>query len=692
MAQAQQDEASAPATSAQDLPTRAFTGDDVFRLSGATDPQISPDGSMIAYTRITGDIMTDRFAPSIWLVDVRTGEQRPLAASNGAHYSPRWSPDGKRVAYFSTDGSSGAQLHVAWVASGESLRVTSMADSPSSLAWSPDGRMIAYTMLVSDSGPKLGKAPAKPEGAEWAKPLQIVDRVTWKRDGQGYLKPGFSQAFVVPADGGSARRVTSGEWDASGPLSWTDNFTLLFAGLREENWQLEALESEIYAVDTRNGFITALTDRKGPDMMPVASPDGRRIAYLGFDDVGNSYENAELYVMDRDGSNKRALTASFDRSIQGLQWAGNNALYVSYDDEADIKVARVSMDGSRRVVAEGLKPGRIADRPYTGGDFSISDGGTLAFTAGDITSPADLFVKSGGNARRLTALNANVMAAKDIAATRKLTVTAPDGRDVPAWIVEPVGRMPGERVPLILEIHGGPNTAYGPLFATDMQLYAAAGYAVLFTNPRGSTSYGEEFAQLIEKNYPGPDYDDLIAAVDAAIADGVADPDNLFVTGGSGGGVLTSWIVGKTDRFAAAATQKPVINWTSEALTADLAVYATRYWFDALPWEAPMEYWRRSPLSLVGNVTTPTLVVVGEKDYRTPLSESEQYYTALQLEGVDTALVTVPDASHSFTARPSQSAAKASAIIAWFDRYRDKPPVDGDNRDIRTMTEDSGSQ
>lgn len=290
-----------------------------------------------------------------------------------------------------------------------------------------------------------------------------------------------------------------------------------------------------------------------------------------------------------------------------------------------------------------------------------------------------MWIWSGGKTRRLTNLNANLLEAKALASVRKIAVTAPDGRAIDAWLATPPGRQPGQKVPLILEIHGGPNSAYGPSFSSDVQLYAAAGYAVLWTNPRGSTSYGAEFANLIDKNYPSQDYDDLIASVDAAIADGTADPDNLFVTGGSGGGVLTAWIVGKTNRFKAAATQKPVINWTSEALTMDATLFTSRYWFTKKPWEDPMSYWNRSPLSLVGNVKTPTLVVVGGEDYRTPVSESEQYYAALQIQGVPTALVKVPGASHGgLAARPSQSAAKAAAILAWFDRYRSgaKPPTE----------------
>jgi dipeptidyl aminopeptidase/acylaminoacyl peptidase len=248
-----------------------------------------------------------------------------------------------------------------------------------------------------------------------------------------------------------------------------------------------------------------------------------------------------------------------------------------------------------------------------------------------------------------------------------------DQRPIDAWLVLPPNFDRNKKYPLILEIHGGPFAAYAPLFSTDYQLYAAAGYVVLYTNPRGSTSYGYEFANLIHHKYPGNDYDDLMSSVDAAIAQGFVDENNLFVTGGSGGGVLTAWIVGKTTRFAAAATQKPVINWTSTALTTDITTFMPKYWFGKLPWEDPDSYWARSPLSLVGSVKTPTLVVVGDQDFRTPLSDSEQYYTALQLAGVPTGLVKVPGASHGgFTARPSQSAAKASAILAWFDKYKNK--------------------
>jgi dipeptidyl aminopeptidase/acylaminoacyl peptidase len=290
--------------------------------------------------------------------------------------------------------------------------------------------------------------------------------------------------------------------------------------------------------------------------------------------------------------------------------------------------------------------------------------------------------------KRLTNLNEN-LSGKVMAQVQKLRVlSSVDGRPIDTWMVTPPDFNPTNKYPMILEIHGGPFAAYGPSFSTDDQLYAAAGYVVVYANPRGSTSYGEEFANLIDKAYPGHDYDDLMSAVDAAIATGHVDPDNLFVTGGSGGGVLTAWTVGKTNRFRAAATQKPVIDWASFALTSDGASYYSPYWFAKKPWEDPMGYWQRSPLSLVGNVKTPTLVVVGSEDYRTPDSEAEQYYEALQLRGIPTAFVKVPGASHGgIAARPSQAAAKASTILAWFDRYRsDKRAQDVASKEGTSLT------
>lgn len=653
-------------------PTRYFTGSDLFNLEQATDPQISPDGRTIAYVRKSNDIMTDKARTTIWLVDVASGQQRPLLAGSGSYSSPRWSPDGARLAYVAAEGGN-PQLYVRWMASGESARITGLPDSPDTIAWSPDGRRIAYSMFVPDEGMKLGSAPPKPEGAKWADPLEVIDKVTYRFDGAGYLKAGYNQIFWVPADGGAPTQLTFGATHAGGgQIAWTpDGRSILFSSDLSKNWQLSGFNSEVYRVSIDGGAPVQLTSRDGPDNSPAVSPDGRHIAFVGFDDRKMGYQNAQLSVMNLDGSDKRVLTGSLDRSVANPVWsADSRAIYVQVEDRGTNKVVRVGLDGSMRDVATGLTGGGL-DRPYAGGEFSVSRGGAVAVTVGDPLHPSDIGIASGGGIRHLTHLNQG-LGAKALAQVQKLPVTSNyDQRPIDAWMVTPPDFDAAKRYPMILEIHGGPFAAYGPSFSTDDQLYAAAGYVVLYTNPRGSTSYGEEFAAGIEKAYPGHDYDDLMSAVDAAIASGHVDPDNLFVTGGSGGGVLTAWIVGKTDRFRAAATQKPVIDWASFSLTSDISNLMSPYWFAKKPWEDPQGYWARSPLSLVGNVKTPTLVVVGSEDYRTPDSEAEQYYEALQLRGVPTAFVKVPGASHGgIAARPSQAAAKASAIIAWFDRYR----------------------
>jgi dipeptidyl aminopeptidase/acylaminoacyl peptidase len=653
-------------------PATTFQGSDLFSLEVASDPQISPDGTKIAYVRRSGDVMTDRMRSTIWLVDTRSGEQVPLVAGPGGHSQPRWSPDGRRLAYVSTAEGGAPQLFVRWMESGESVRITGLPQSPSSIAWSPDGRRIAYSMFVPDEGMKLGSAPAKPEGAQWAPPLEVLTAIAYRSDAAGYAKPGYSHLFLVSADGGAPRQLTFGARNHDGPLSWApDGRTIVFSGNRNADWEREPFDTEVYALDVDGGAIRALTDRRGPDEQPAISPDGRTIAYVGYDDRRLSYQSNVLYVMNRDGSGRRALAESLDRSVNAPVWAADGrSILVSYEDRGLTRVSRIGLDGSVRPLTDALA-GSGLDRPYAGGDFSVARDGTLAITAGSAARPADVALVRGAAAPRLlTHLNSDLLGAKRLGEVRKIAVTSFDKRPIDAWLTLPPSWREGQRVPLILEIHGGPVAAYGPYFSTDDQLYAAAGFAVLSTNPRGSSSYGAEFANLIHHAYPGRDYDDLMAAVDAAVAQGFADPDRLFVTGGSGGGVLTTWIVGKTDRFKAAAAQKPVINWTSEALTMDMTLFTSRYWFEKKPWEDPTGYWARSPLSLAGNIHTPTLVVVGSEDYRTPVSEAEQLYAALQIQGVPTALVKVPGVGHgAIASRPSQSAAKAAAILAWFRKY-----------------------
>ena len=663
--------AAAPADSNSPL----FEGRDIFGLQWASDPQIRPDGRTVAYVRNSNEVMTDQARRSIWIVDIAMGTQSPLVSGTGSHFSPRWSPDGSRLAYVSTGEEGRAQLFVRWLATGASSRIADLSSSPDDLAWSDDGQSIAFTMFIPDEAVQLGKAPAKPEGATWAPPLVVITDVVYRADGAGQLKPGYTHAFVVAADGGAPRQLTFGAFNEAGPLSWSPDGKFVYvSGNRLDGWRRDPVNTEIYEVSIADGSIKPLTSRVGPDNAPLVAPDGSKIAFLGFDDRVLGYQNAELYVMNRDGTGARSLTASLDRTVDSAAWADDGrSIFIQYADKGVTRVARVSLNGRVDPIAEGLSASAL-DRPYSGGAFSVARNATVAFTSGTPVSPSDISVARNGRTQRLTHLNDGLFRDKALAQVTPLAVTSSfDQNPIDAWLVLPPKFDASRKYPLILEIHGGPFASYGPYFSTDNQLYAAAGYVVLYVNPRGSTSYGAKFANYIHHAYPGHDYDDLMSAVDAAIAKGFVDPDNLFVTGGSGGGVLTAWIVGSTDRFRAAASQKPVINWTSLALTTDIYTFIPKYWFAKPPWEDPQDYWKRSPLSLVGAVKTPTLVLVGDQDLRTPVSDAEQYYQALQLRGVPTALVKVPGASHGgLAARPSQSAAKASAILAWFEQFRKK--------------------
>ena len=651
-----------------------LSGKDLFALQYASDPEIRADGRQIAYVRVSYDPLADKAKRAIWLIDTATGAQAPLGGGPASQASPRWSPLGDRLAFVSADETGRTQLWVRWLASGAAAKLADLPGAPGDIAWSPDGRTIAFSMLVESPAPTLGAPIPKPEGAQWAGPLKIIDQVHYRADGEGYLKPGRRQLFTIAADGGSPVQITSGPFDAAGPMSWApDGRTIVFAANREPNWELDPLAARIWSLDLSSRELAPLTEQKGPADEPVVSPDGRQIAWVGFEDRGRGYENARLWLMNRDGSGLRSLTANLDRSVSHPRWAADGrSIYFAYGDHGVTKIGRVSLSGQLTTVADGLG-GSEPDRPYNGGGYSLAAGpGTLAFTLGATEHPSDVGLARGGTIRRLTNLNAGLFADKTLAAVQTLPVMSSfDKRPVDAWIMTPPAFDPARKYPLILEIHGGPFAAYGPNFASELQLYAAAGYVVVYANPRGSTSYGESFANLIDKNYPSQDYDDLMSVVDAAIAKGFVDQDNLFVTGGSGGGLLTAWIVGKTDRFRAAAAQKPVIDWTSEVLTVDLYGFMARYWFGKMPWEDPEFYWRRSPLSLVGNVKTPTLVMVGEEDHRTPPSEAEQFFQALKLRSVPSVLVRVPGASHEGLAeRPSQEGAEAAAILAWFERYR----------------------
>jgi dipeptidyl aminopeptidase/acylaminoacyl peptidase len=656
--------------------TDRFQPADVFQLEVAADPRISPDGSRIVYVRTGFDIMTDRARTSLWIINSDGSGHRPLASGPVNYTQPRWSPSGNRIAYVSTEDER-AQVFVRWMDTGQEARLTNLTEGPGGISWSPDGQWLAFSMFVPhDEGTVSAPMPDRPEGADWGPPLRVIDALQYRSDGSGYNDEGNTHLFVLPSEGGTPRQVTTGAFNHGGTPEWTpDGASLIFSANRHDNPDEDPLNSEIYRVQLDEGSIEPLTSRQGPDGSPAVSPDGRHIAYSGFDDRLQGYQVTALYVMNADGSGVRAVGHELDRDVEGLTWSQDGSgVFVQYDDRGTTNVAYVSLDGRVTDVAEHVG-GLSLGRPYPGGQFSLSDNDVVAFTMSTAEHPADLAVaRRGGGITRLTELNQDLLGHKTLGSVEEIWwKSSHDGRDVQGWIVKPPDFNPNNRYPMILEIHGGPFLNYGDRFAAELQMYASRGFVVLYSNPRGSTSYGEEFGNLIHHAYPGNDYDDLMSGVDAVVELGYVDEDNLFVTGGSGGGVLSAWIVGKTDRFRAAVVQKPVINWYSFVLNADGLSFFYKYWFPGPPWEHQEHYMSRSPISLIGNVTTPTMLITGEVDYRTPMSETEQYYGALKIKGVETVMVRIPDASHGIANRPSNLIEKIQYVLEWFERYRDKP-------------------
>ncbi|TVU82587.1 MULTISPECIES: S9 family peptidase [Pseudoalteromonas] len=649
---------------------QTFQLENVFDLEYANQIEMTNDGKTVYFVRNRMDIKSDSKVSNIWSVDSSSKQLQPLTSGVHMDYSPVLSPDQSRLAFISTrDGSS--QIYVKWLKTGAVAKISNLTQSPSSLQWSPNGRQLLFSQFVPSKVSSPINLPGKPEGASWAEPAKFIDDVYYRADGGGYTKPGFRHLFTIEANGGNARQLTSGDFDHGGPVSFSeDGNSLYFSANRHADFKLKPTNSEIYQLTLNDLQITALTDREGPDQQPQISPDGRYLAYTGYDDKRTNYENTQLYIRDLKSGDTTSLTADFDRSVEQIKWADNSrGLYFSYASEGQTALAYQPRSGKRKVITQ--KIGSVSfGRPYSGGDFDISDDGDVAITLADTQRPADIAIVKNGKTQRLTKLNDDALGNKQLAKVEEIWLKSSyDDLPIQGWVAYPPGFDSSKKYPLILEIHGGPVANYGPHFSAEIQLFAAKGNVVLYMNPRGSDSYGKEFAQTIHHNYPSNDFDDLMTGVDALIGKGFIDQSKLFVTGGSGGGVLTAWIVGHTDRFSAAVVAKPVINWISFVLTADFYPFFADYWFPGKPWDHIEHYMKRSPISYVGNVKTPTMLLTGEADYRTPISETEQFYQALKLQGVDTAMVRIPDASHGITKRPSNLMAKVAYIQWWFDKH-----------------------
>lgn len=641
-------------------------------------PQISPDGRQIVYTKHWPDKVNDKYEDEIWIMDADGGHNRFLVKGSQG----RWAPDSKRLAYVAQGQPAGAQIFLKWIDLPGETQLTRLERGPSNLAWAPDGKHIAFTMNVPSSSGFTVKMPARPQGAKWIDSPRVVDRLNYRNDGSGWRPEGFNHIFVISDQGGSPRQLTNGDYQHGAPEWLPDSRTIVFSGVRKDNAEYIRFGSEIYSLSLDGGTIRALTDREGPDNNPDVSPDGHTIAYTGFDGNDNTYNVTKLYLMNADGSGKRVLTRDFDRSPGGAFWAEDNSgVYFTAEDKGSQNVWFQSITGGA--------PAQISTGSQILNISSVSRNGLMAGTRTAPDKPGDVItLRVPSRARdirgykvtaaemgQLTNVNADLLEGRKLGEVEEIWYDSVGGMKVQGWIVKPPDFDPKKKYPLILYIHGGPHAMYGVGFNFEFQNHAANGYVVLYTNPRGSTGYGQTFGNAINNNYPGEDYDDLMRGVDEVVKRGYIDERNLFVTGGSGGGVLSSWIIGHTDRFAAAVVMKPVTNWYSFVGTTDGADWY--YNFKKLPWDDPAEHLRRSPISYVGNVKTPTMLIDGELDLRTPIEETEQYYRALKFRKVDTAMVRLADEYHGFNAdfalrHPSNRLSQILFLRGWFEKYKRK--------------------
>jgi len=653
---------------AEEKPAARLSIDLLMEMESVAGPKISPDGARIVFTRTWNDRVNDQPQSELWIMERDGGRPRQL----GEGSAPEWSPDGERIAFLREGKPKGAQIHVMWIATREVTQVTRVETAPSGVKWSPDGRRLAFQSVVPEKSEPLPiTLPRRPEGAKWAEEPTIITRLNYRRDQKGYRPAGHQHLFVVDAEGGTPRQVTSGDFD-HGPGEWSgDGSRLVFAGLRDEEADWKVFESDLYAVDVESGAVVNLTSRKGSESSPRVSPDGRWIAYLAKPDHDlerNSYDVAKLVVMRADGSEPQEVAGELDRDPGDLVWSRrSDFLYFTADDRGSRDVWCAEPRGSRATrVTAGTWRISALDADAGGGLVGVM---TSPHVPSDVCAiPRPRGAPETVAPERLTRVNDDVLARLELAPVEELRWKAPDGLPIQGWRVTPPGFDPARRHPLVLQIHGGPHSMYGVEWSFERQYLAAQGFVVLYTNPRGSTGYGQAFGNAIKNAYPDKDYDDLMSGVDAALALGSVDPRQLFVYGGSGGGVLTAWIVGHTDRFAAAVSMFPVIDWISFVGTTD-----GPYWyhnFEKLPWEDVSEHWNRSPLKHVGNVKTPTLLITGELDLRTPMAQTEEYYQALKLLKVETAMIRIPDEYHGAAGRRVSNAMRRVLYVeAWFRKH-----------------------
>jgi dipeptidyl aminopeptidase/acylaminoacyl peptidase len=635
-----------------------------------SDPQISPDGSRIVYARSHVNKLEDRWDSELWLMNADGSRPRFLLKGS----SPRWSPDGTRIAYLAEGEPKGTQIFVRWMdAEGAASQITRLTEAPTTFRWAPDGRSIAFVMLVPEKETWSISMPAPPEGAKWTEAPRMVGRVHYRLDRAGFYKEGSTHLFVVPADGGTPWQITRGAFSVGARFSgipfgsrieWTpDGKTLVFDGVQAADGIDRYAESYIYAVDVASGAVRQLVTSKGWWRAPVVSPDGGRVAFSGYEYTTQTYRAEDLFTVGIDGKGMTKISGDLDRDPENVTWAADGrTVYFTAGDRGSQNAYRADLTGRAEQVTTGVHMLSLT---------SVAKTGAAVGTRSSARKPADVVrfdLSRPGSVTQLTDVNADVLGNKRLGDVEEIWYRSTGNTRVQGWIVKPASFTPAKKYPLILDIHGGPHGMYNVGFDYGYQNYAANGYVVLYTNPRGSTGYGTAFGNAIDKGYPGVDHEDLMAGVDTLVARGYIDPNRLYVTGCSGGGVLSSWAIGQTDRFAAAAVRCPVTNWISFAGTTDVVQWGYHR-FGGYFWDDPTEWLRHSPLMHVGKVKTPTLLMTGELDLRTPMSQTEEYYAALKVRGVPTTMLRFQQEYHGTGSKPSNFMRTQLYIMDWFRRY-----------------------
>ncbi len=681
-------------------PRQPIAETDIFRFIWTADPHIAPDGSEVAFVRVSVDRDKDEYETSIWAVPVSGGEPRRL--TNGPRdVWPRWSPDGSRLLFLRRGEGEGkpkpSQVYLLPLEGGEPRAWTDLPEGASAPAWSPDSKTIAFLSGTTEEDlAKLAKARAKAGPPERESDVRIITRADYRMDNAGYrdLKHP-AHLWVVPSPASvdlkpTPKRLTSGPFEES-ELTWSpDGKKLYFVSTRDVEPYYRLDRGALYAVPVEGGPIETVAAIKGGISAPSPSPDGRKIAFRGtLTEPIRSYTPADLFVVDltAHGSPKN-LTGDFDYDVGGGLTGdqspprGSAPVRPVWSRDGTTLFDKVARKGRANLESFDAATGK--NSPITTGDHDLAafvgspDGSKFAYVRASPTTVGDLYALdlAASTPKRLTDLNAKLFAGLDLPSPEEIRYPSFDGLEITAWVQKPPGFDPSKKYPLILNIHGGPHAAYGYTFSHEFQWMAAKGYVVLYPNPRGSSSYGAEFGNVIQYRYPGDDHKDLMAGVDDLIRRGYIDPKRLGVTGGSGGGILTNWAITQTNRFAAAVAQRSIADWSSFWYTTDFTLFHPN-WFKDAPFRDPTDFAARSPITFVDKVTTPLMLIEGESDFRTPpAAGGEAMFRALKAQKKPTVMIRFPGESHelSRSGKPWHRVERLEHIVNWFDKYlMDKP-------------------